>query len=199
MFFSWMHSDETIPRRSLASSLATYLHPPVWSSPMCLMVWLPSQRSQPQDRVETTGSISKSKPYIYVCVCTHIYIYTYHVSFYIYIYIYISFIILYLYIIYIHIYLAELKRPHCDVIRMMICRATIPRWPYFRLLNYCSSARYISWYIYIRYISNNLQKYTHFFIYIYIYHIHEMWLICLCIHNRCTYDDIQFIISKPTL
>ena len=67
MFFSWMHPDETIPRRSLASSLATYLHPPVWSSPMCLMVWLPSQRSQPQDRVETTGSIWKSKPFINQC------------------------------------------------------------------------------------------------------------------------------------
>ena len=79
--FSWMHSDETIPRRSLANSLATYLHPPVWSSPMCLMVWLPSQRSQPQDRVETTGSIWKSKPYIYI------YIYTYTYIHYIYIYI----------------------------------------------------------------------------------------------------------------
>ena len=62
--FSWMHPDETIPRRSLANSLATYLHPPVWSSPTCLMVWLPSQRSQPQDRVETNGSIWKSKPYL---------------------------------------------------------------------------------------------------------------------------------------
>ena len=51
--------DETIPRRSLANSLATYLHLPVWSSPMCLMVWLPSQRSQLQDRVETIDSTSK--------------------------------------------------------------------------------------------------------------------------------------------
>ena len=59
-------SHETIPRRSLANSLATYLHPPVWSSPMCLMVWLPSQRCQPQDRVETTGSIWKSEPHIYI-------------------------------------------------------------------------------------------------------------------------------------
>ena len=71
---------------------------------------------------------------IYIYVCMDIYIYTYHKTFY---------NILYLYI-YIHIYLAELKRPHCDVIRMMICRATIPRWPYFRLVNYCSSARSIS-------------------------------------------------------
>ena len=74
--FSWMHPDETIPRRSLANSLATYLHPPVWSLPTCLMVWLPSQRSQPQDRVETTGSIWKSKPYIYISyIWIHIYIY----------------------------------------------------------------------------------------------------------------------------
>ena len=69
---------------------------------------------------------------IYMCVYWYIYIHIiYH------------FIIFYIYL-YIHIYLAELKRPHCDVIRMMICRATIPRWPYFRLVNYCSSARSIS-------------------------------------------------------
>ena len=78
-----MHPDETMPRRSLANSLATYLHQRVWSSPMCLMAWLPSQRSQPQDRVETTGSIWKSKPYIniyslyivYKYLLIHIYIF----------------------------------------------------------------------------------------------------------------------------
>ena len=73
------------PRRSLANSLATYPHPPVWSSPMCPMVWLPSQRSPPQDRVETTGSIWKSKP-IYIHI---IYIYTYiYINIFTYIYIY---------------------------------------------------------------------------------------------------------------
>ena len=104
---------------------------------------------------------------IYICVCVDIYIY-----------IHIIYHFIFIYNIYTHIYLAELKRPHCDVIRMMICRATIPRWPFFRLVNYCSSARYISWYlyIYIRYISNNLQKYTHFFIYMYIYiYIYHPW------------------------
>ena len=72
--FSWMHSDETIPRRSLANSLATYLHPPVWSSPMCLMVWLPSQRSQPQDRVETTGFIWINHSHIYMYITIYMYI-----------------------------------------------------------------------------------------------------------------------------
>ena len=35
-------------------SLVTYLHLPVWSLLMCLMVWLLSQRSQPQDWVSNT-------------------------------------------------------------------------------------------------------------------------------------------------
>ena len=46
----WLRWD-ILHRRSQGNFRATYLHPPVWSSPMCLTVWLPSQRSQPQDRV----------------------------------------------------------------------------------------------------------------------------------------------------
>ena len=60
---------ETIPRRSLANSLATYRHPPVWSSPMCLMVWLPSQRSQPQE--------SKQNNWLHLnikAICVYVYI-----------------------------------------------------------------------------------------------------------------------------
>ena len=64
IYWQFVFLDGTIPRRSLANSLATYLHQLVWSSPMCLMVWLPSQRSQLQDRVEATGSIWTSKPHI---------------------------------------------------------------------------------------------------------------------------------------
>ena len=109
--FSWLHPDETIPRRSLANSLATYLHPPVWSSPMCLMVWLPSQRSQPQDRLETTGSIWKSKPHIYIYI--HWYIHWY-INLYIYIHIILYIFIYCIYpiicrIIHISFYISSIK------------------------------------------------------------------------------------------
>ena len=68
IYWQFVYLDGTIPRRSLANSLATYLHQLVWSSPMCLMVWLPSQRSQLQDRVEATGSIWTSKLHISKCI-----------------------------------------------------------------------------------------------------------------------------------
>ena len=142
-------SHETIPRRSLANSLATYLHPPVWSSPMCLMVWLPSQRCQPQDRVETTGSIWKSEPHIYIYTRSIFYI------LYIMIYIYITNnnsnknsnnsmnkyhkIILYTDSIYFHI--SSFKRSWY----MMICNLLSPNLHY----NYDSITCFFCWFMWV--------------------------------------------------